>query len=171
MIKFQSLIKKFDRQGEKTGWSYIEISAELAETLNPGIKKSFRVKGLLDQVPISGLSLLPMGGGNFILSINAELRRLLKKKAGQTLAVALTLDHQAYVIDPELLVALEVDPKALQYFKTLPISHQNYFSKWVDAAKTKETKYKRIEACFLAMLKKQNYAEMIRSQKHNTNVR
>ena len=31
--------------GEKTGWSYIEIPAAIAQQLKPNYKKSFRVKG------------------------------------------------------------------------------------------------------------------------------
>lgn len=169
MIKFQSLIKKFEKHGEKTGWSYIEISSAIACQLNPGIRKSFRVKGKLDQCPVQGLSLLPMGDGHFILSINATLRKKTGKKAGQILDVQLQLDTLPYTLDTELLEALEMDPMALDYFQSLTKSHQNYFSKWIEAAKTKETKYKRIEATFQAMLRKQNYAQMIRSLKNERN--
>ena len=33
MIEFNTLILQFDEQGEKTGWSYIEVSAALASEL------------------------------------------------------------------------------------------------------------------------------------------
>ena len=42
MIKFTATIQKFASQGEKTGWTYIVIPAELAQQLSPGNKKSFR---------------------------------------------------------------------------------------------------------------------------------
>ncbi len=45
MLKFTTTIKKFDKQGEKTGWTYIEIPAAIAQQLNPENRKSFRVKG------------------------------------------------------------------------------------------------------------------------------
>jgi hypothetical protein len=45
MIKFTATLLKFDKQGEKTGWTYIEIPADLAQKLKPGNKKIFRVKG------------------------------------------------------------------------------------------------------------------------------
>ena len=44
MIKFTATILKFDKQGEKTGWTYIIIPSEMAQQLYPGNKKSFRVK-------------------------------------------------------------------------------------------------------------------------------
>ena len=57
MIKFITTILKFDKQGEKTGWTYIEIPAILAEQLLPGSKKSFRVKGKLDEHTIQQVRL------------------------------------------------------------------------------------------------------------------
>ena len=45
MIHFNAVIKKFNEQGEKTGWTYIEIPEEIASKIKPGYKKSFRVKG------------------------------------------------------------------------------------------------------------------------------
>ena len=67
MISFTTTIQKFGRQGEKTGWTYIEIPGELSELLNPGVKKSYRVKGKLDKYPIKAVALLPMGDGSFIM--------------------------------------------------------------------------------------------------------
>ena len=75
MIRFKSIIKKFGEQGEKTGWTYIEIPEEVASKIKPGCKKSFRVKGTLDNYPIEKTSLLPMGGGSFIIPINAAIRK------------------------------------------------------------------------------------------------
>ena len=66
MIKFISTIQKFEKQGEKTGWTYIEIPEAIATQLLPNNKKSFRVKGKLDDYEINGIALLPMGSGNFI---------------------------------------------------------------------------------------------------------
>ena len=56
MVKFSTTILKFDKQGEKTGWTYITIPAKIAQQLNPGNKKSFRVKGRLDDFEIENIS-------------------------------------------------------------------------------------------------------------------
>ena len=80
MIKFNATIKKFAQQGEKTGWTYIELPAAVAEKLQPGKKQSFRVKGSLDAFVIKGIALIPMGGGDFILPLNASIRKGVKKK-------------------------------------------------------------------------------------------
>ncbi|MCH5689030.1 DUF1905 domain-containing protein [Niabella sp. W65] len=60
-ITFTATLKKFAENGDKTGWTYIEMPAELAEQLNADTKKAFRVKGTLDQYAISGVTLLPAG--------------------------------------------------------------------------------------------------------------
>jgi hypothetical protein len=87
MIKFSTTILRFDSQGEKTGWTYIEVSAALAQKLYPGNKKSFRVKGKLDQYEFEGAALIPMGEGNFILALNSTMRKGIKKQKGDKLMV------------------------------------------------------------------------------------
>jgi len=83
MISYTTLIEKFGDKGEKTGWTYILIPSEVAKKIKPGIKKSFRVKGLLDKFKIKGFSLLPMGEGDFIMPLNGEIRKGIKKNVGK----------------------------------------------------------------------------------------
>ena len=83
MVSFSTTILKFDKQGEKTGWTYIEIAAVIAEKLNPGVKKGYQVKGKLDNYPFRGFNLLPMGEGKFILALKADVRKKLGKKKGR----------------------------------------------------------------------------------------
>lgn len=59
MVQFTAVIQQFAEQGEKTGWSYVTIPADIAQKLKPGNKKSFRVKGKLDAHPIAQQALLP----------------------------------------------------------------------------------------------------------------
>ena len=44
MIQFTVTIHRFEKQGEKTGWTYIEIPSDIAQKLKPGNKKSFQGK-------------------------------------------------------------------------------------------------------------------------------
>lgn len=165
MIKFTTTILKFDEKGEKTGWSYIVIEADLAQQLKPGNKKSFRVKGKLDSHPIKQVALIPMGEGDFIMPLNAAMRKAIGKRKGAQLNVQLTLDESAFVFSKEMMECLEDEPKALENFKKLSGSEQKYFSKWIDSAKTPETKAKRIVQTLDAMLKGYHYGQMIRSLK------
>ncbi len=164
-VKASIKIEKFDQQGEKTGWTYLPITAELANKLQPGMKKSFRVKGKLDSVPIKARALLPMGEGNFILTLKADLRKLLRKQQGDTVQISLEADTDEFLLDPDLMLCLNDEPLAIQQFNTLTPGHQRYFSKWVTDAKTTQTRTHRIAQCVDAMLKNWDYGQMIRAGK------
>ena len=112
MVQFTTTIKQFDKQGEKTGWTYIEIPSDIAEKLMPGNRKGFYVKGKLDSFPIKGIALLPMGAGNFILTLNADLRRNIRKKKGAMLNVKLQVDREGYKLNEDFIACLNDDPAA-----------------------------------------------------------
>ncbi len=165
MVSFTAIIKKFDEQGEKTGWSYIEIPAETAGELKPDTKVSFMVKGKLDSVPINSVSLLPMGNGNFIMALKADLRKKLRKNKGAMLKVQLERDDAPYAINEDFMQCLNDSPVAASNFGQLTGSHQKYFSKWIESAKTNTTKAKRIAQAVEAMELNLSYPEMIRKNK------
>ena len=156
-------IKKFEKQGEKTGWTYIEIPADIAKKLKPGNKKSFRVKGKLDDLNISGIALIPMGGGAFIMPLNAATRKGIHKRHGAMLKVKLEEDKNPFQFNNEFMECLADEPAAKVFFETLSVSYQRYFSKWIDSAKTEPTKTKRIALAVNALAKKWGYPEMLRA--------
>ncbi|HRG82849.1 MAG TPA: YdeI/OmpD-associated family protein [Chitinophagaceae bacterium] len=161
-IQFTTTILQFGAKGEKTGWTYIEIPPDLVQQLKPGNKKEFKVKGKLDKHPINRLSVLPMGGGAFILPLNANLRKAIAKNKGAMLLVSLQEDKSDFVFNPDFMECLADDPAAKSFFESLTGSHQRYFSKWIDSAKTEPTRVKRIAMAVNALAKKWGYGEMIR---------
>lgn len=165
MVLFTATIHKFDKQGEKTGWTYIEIPADIAQQLVPGNKKSFRVKGKLDNHSIKGVALLPMGGGSFIMPLNSAMRKGIGKRQGAQLQIKLDVDTKPYELNREFMECLADEPKALEFFNTFSRSVQNYYSKWIEGAKTEPTRTKRIALSVTALSRKMHYAEMIRSLK------
>ncbi len=165
MVKFQTTILKFGKKGEKTGWTYIVVKARLAHQIKPGSKVSFRVKGRLDAYAIGGLALLPMGDGDFILPLNGRVRKAIRKKEGGRLTVEMEHDTKNPVLSGDLMKCLKEEPAALTFFKSLPRSHQHYFSKWIEGAKTVTTKTKRIVQTVVAMANKQGFAEMMRANR------
>ncbi len=165
MVQFNATILQFAAQGEKTGWSYINVPSKVAQQLKPGNKKSFRVKGKLDAYAIEGVALVPMGGGDFILAVNAAMRKGTGKRKGAVLKVQLQADDKPYQINREFVECMADEPAARAYFNSLPKGHQHYFSKWIESAKTEPTKTKRIAMAVSALAKKMGYPEMIRSQK------
>lgn len=165
MIQFTATIHKFAKQGEKTGWTYIEISPSQAKKLKPDTKVSFRVKGSLDSFKIKQIALLPMGEGHFIMPLNAAMRKATGKKLGDKLKVSLEADDSEFAFSEDFIACLQDDPVAYDFFQTLSGSHQKYFSKWIDSAKTSFTKTKRIVMAVTALSRKQGYPEMIRANK------
>jgi hypothetical protein len=165
MVQFTTTIQKFDKQGEKTGWTYIRVPAKEAESINPGIKTSYRVKGTLDQYSIEKIAMLPMGDGDFIIPLNATMRKGIRKSKGDKLAVQLELDSEPLALDRDFMDCLHDEPQALRYFQSLAKGHQNYFSKWIQGAKTSPTKAKRIAMAVTALAKGMGFPEMLRAQK------
>ena len=165
MVSFSTTILKFDRQGEKTGWTYIIIPARVANKLNPGVKRSYRVKGKLDEFKIEKTSLIPMGEGDFIIPINAAIRKGLGKRKGATVKVQLEIDHSPILPPGELIECLKDEPEAYKYFNSLPQSHRNYFTKWIGSAKTEPTKIKRIALVIKTMVRKMDFGAMLREER------
>ncbi len=166
MVRFTATILQFGEQGEKTGWSYIEIPAKIAQQLKPGNKKSFRVKGKLDALSVKSMALMPMGGGDFIMALNATIRKGIKKNKGAKLVAELEADNAAIKPPPELLECLADEPMALKRYNEIPGSHRNYFTRWIESAKTTATKSKRIAQAVTALSKGQHYGEMLRALKN-----
>lgn len=162
MIRFTTTLYKFDKKGEKTGWTYLEISAKQANQLKAGCKVSFRVKGTLDSFAFQKTALIPMGDGKFILPFNGPMRKATGKKLGDKISVTMEVDDRKLELSADLMKCLKEDPVAMEFFKSLPKSHQNYFSKWIEGAKTLQTKTKRIVVAMTAFGKHQGYGEMMR---------
>ncbi|MHA4807715.1 YdeI/OmpD-associated family protein [Flavitalea flava] len=167
MIQFTTTILRFAEQGEKTGWSYIRIPAKLANTLKPGNKKSFRVKGKLDEYVFQKVALLPMGEGDFIMPLSGSVRKSIGKNKGATLNVQLEEDKAKIKPPAELMECLADEPAALEFFNKMAKSHQNYFGNWIRTAKTDATRAKRIAQTVNAMAKSQDFGTMIRSLKQD----
>jgi hypothetical protein len=166
MISYNTTLLKFDKKGEKTGWTFIEISAAQAKKLKDS-KVSFRVKGTLDSHKISQVALVPMGEGTFILAVNGTMRKAIGKKAGDKVKVTLEADESKIILSSDMMACLKDEPAALAAFKKLPGSHQKYFSRWIESAKTANTKTKRIVMTVEALAKKLNFGEMLRAERNN----
>lgn len=165
MLQFTTIIERFAQQGEKTGWTYIALNEKQVTQLKPGAKVSFRVKGKIDDHAIEKIALLPMGNGTFILALNAGMRKAIKKGKGDQLNVQLLLDEAPLLHDGDFLECLQDEPAAMETFYSLPKGHQNYFSKWIESAKTAPTKAKRIAMAVNALATGMGFPEMMRERK------
>jgi uncharacterized protein YdeI (YjbR/CyaY-like superfamily) len=107
-----------------------------------------------------------MGEGDFIMALKTELRKALRKNSGAMLTVSLEEDVDYKVDLPdELRECFDFEPEALDFFNSLAKSHREYFIKWINGAKTSETRNKRIVNTVNAMLRRWDYGKMMREMK------
>lgn len=166
MTDFTTIIEQYGEQAEKTGWTYIPIPQHVADAIKPGVKTAYRVRGFLDNVAISGVSMLPVGEGAFIIPLNAALRRKTGKRKGAPMRVRLEEDTTfRFEIPAELQDLLDQDDAAEAYFQSLAPSHRNYFLKWYQDAKTAATRLDRLTRIYDALQRKWDYGLMIRRGK------
>lgn len=160
-IELEAILERYSKNADKTGWTYIFLDAATICQLTDE-KRSFKVCGKLDDYPIQQVTLLPVGNGDFILPFNAGMRKATGKKEGDKILVRLHVDNSEVLLSQDLLDILATDVAALQRFRTLTKGHQQYFSKWVESAKTMPTKTDRLAKCLYAMQNGLDYAQMIR---------
>ncbi|MBY0536292.1 MAG: YdeI/OmpD-associated family protein [Chitinophagaceae bacterium] len=164
MVTYTTNIYKFDKKGEKSGWTYIEVPADIAAQIKPKTKVSFKVKGKIDQYKIKQVSLLPMGNGSFIMPLNGDMRKQIRKKEGAMVTVTLSEDKEDYKLDTELVDCIKDDPAAFEMFSKFTKGTQNYYSKWVQAAKTDATRVKRIAMAVSALSRGLEFGAMLKEK-------
>lgn len=169
MVTFTTTIKKFAAQGEKTGWTYIEIPTVITEQLKPGTKTTFRVKGTLDDYAIQCVALVPMGGGSFIMALNATMRKSIKKRVGDTIQASLQHDPKQPEPPAGFMESLNDEPAALEQYGRLSKSHKGYFTIWLTSVKSDAAQAKRMAQAVTALAKGQDFVQMVRSLKQHRN--
>jgi uncharacterized protein YdeI (YjbR/CyaY-like superfamily) len=87
---------------------------------------------------------MPMGDGRLFLPVKAEIRKAIKKEAGDTVHIILYPDDSAVEVPGELQLCLEDEPQALRFFTKLSDSEKKYYIQWIYGAKKQETKIDRM---------------------------
>ena len=67
----------------------------------------------------------------------------------------------------DFISCLADDAAGTEFFKSLAKSHQDYFTKWIESAKTDQTKAGRIAHSINYLSRKQGFGEMLRDLKRN----
>ncbi|MGX5820010.1 YdeI/OmpD-associated family protein [Chitinophaga lutea] len=166
-VRFTAILKKFAENGDKTGWTYLEVPEAESRRLHPADRKAFKVKGLLDDFAIRQVTLLPVKDAGYMMPVNAAMRKGIGKRQGAKVAVTLEPDADAYQMNEDFMACLADEPRAEAFFSTLAPSHQRYFSKWIDDAKTDETRARRIAQAVNALAAHFEYGPMIRALKED----
>lgn len=141
LINKTCLLEKFPGKG---GWTYARIPEIKADKT-----KQFgmvRVKGTIDDYEINNYNLMPMGNGELFLPVKADIRKKIKKEAGDYVVVKLYLDNAPVELPEEIKICLQNEPNAYETFCSYTDGEQKAFIDWIYAAKQEETKVKRIVA-------------------------
>jgi len=100
------------------------------------------------------------------MALKAEVRKGIHKNAGAMLQVKLEEDKDYKIeIPDDLQECFDFEPDAVDFFYTLPKSHREYFIKWINEARTAETRNKRIVNTVNAMLRKWPFNVMLREMR------
>jgi uncharacterized protein YdeI (YjbR/CyaY-like superfamily) len=95
-----------------------------------------------------------MGNGLLFLPVKAEIRKKIKKQAGDEVRVILYPDSDAIEVPEELLLCLQDEPEALRFFNSLSESEKKFYIQWIYSAKKEETKIDRLAKTINRLLKK-----------------
>ena len=76
--------------------------------------------------------------------------------------LAMEVDERELEISPELIECMQDEPEALNQFRSMPPSHQHYYSKWISSAKTEPTRARRIAMTIQAMVNGWDFGKMLR---------
>ena len=130
------LLKKFPGKG---GWTYASIPEVLQDKTAPfGWVK---VCGSIDNYEFKQFKLMPMGDGTLFFPVRAEIRKKIKKEAGDEVRIILYPDLSAIEIPKELLVCLNDEPRAYERFLTLTEGKQKEIIDWISQAKKEALLY------------------------------
>ena len=134
------LLEKFPGKG---GWTYTAIPEVIQNKKAPF--GWVRVKDYIDGYEFKQYKLMPMGNGKLFLPVKAGIRKKIGKEAGDFVHVKLYSDESALEISTEIIKCFEDEPKkTYQTFLSFTEGEQKAYLDWIYAAKTDETKAKRI---------------------------
>ena len=154
LVDKEYLLEKFPCKG---GWTFTEILEILPDKNAPF--SWVKVKGSIDGFEISKYHLMPSGKGTLILSVKSEIRKKIKKQAGDYVHIILYPDNDPLEVPEEFLLCLQDDAEALQFFNSLNEIEQHKYVKWIYSAKTNQTKEDRMAKTLDKLCKNQKFSE------------
>lgn len=122
-------------------WTFAEI------TEIPMPKTSFgmlKVKGKIDDYEFSNTHLMPMGNGHVGLAFKSQIRKKIKKEAGDMVHITLYEDKAPLIIPEDLLLCMQDEEGVLEKFERYTDGQRKAFVDWINSAKTASTQAERI---------------------------
>ena len=121
----------------------VEVPPEVLAALGPSKRPKVRVT-IGNHTYRSSVATM---GGVHLLGVSAEVRAATGATAGDELDIELELDEAPRVVDvpDDLARAISAEPAAREFFDSLSYSNQRRLVLAVEAAKTVETRQRRID--------------------------
>lgn len=127
--------------GDKCAWTFAEIT-EMPMPKTPfGMLK---VRGKIDDYEFSNMHLMPIGNGHVGLAVKAEIRKKIKKQAGDIVHITIYEDKMQLIIPEELLLCMEYEEGVVEKFEKYTDGQKKAFVDWINSAKTEQTQVDRI---------------------------
>ncbi len=134
------LLEKFPGKG---GWTYAAIPEILQNKNNPF--GWVVVRGSIDDYPLDHYKLMPMGNGKLFLPVKSEIRKKIKKQAGDTVHVILYSEDRTYEAPQEIVACLKDESQELYHqFISLSASRQKQYIDWIYQTKDQDVQANRI---------------------------
>ncbi len=85
--------------------------------------------------------------GGHVIGVNADMRKALGKNTSDTIHVVMDRDAEERTVEipADMLIALDSNPTARDYFSKLPYSHRKAYVNHITEAKKPETRARRVE--------------------------
>jgi hypothetical protein len=139
IINKKILLERFPGKG---GWTFGRLPEIPVQKNNPfGWKK---VKGQIDNYKINNYHLMPMGNGNLFLPVKAQIRKKIKKEAGDWVHVILYSDNGPYTTPEDFLLCLRDDSTALNNYNALIDFEKKKLIDWIFSLKSKRLQEERM---------------------------
>ena len=157
LVNKKYLLEKFPSAEGMGSWTYTEIPEILPDKKAPF--SWVKVRGSIDGYEIKKYHLMPSGKGTLMLSVKAEIRKKIKKQAGDFVHVILYLDNEPVEVPEEFMLCLQDDSEALLFFNSLTESEKHNYIKWIYSAKTEQTKVERIAKTLVRLSKNLRFGD------------
>lgn len=133
---------KLEKPDVKGGWTFVTMPVMPHLPKKKG-STTVKVCGFIDDYELKDFNVWAMKRGTF-LAVKTEIRKAIKKEAGDTVKLVLYLNEPQMVIPEDFLVCLREEPKLLACFEEMKNEEQQKTIDWIFAAKTEDEKISRI---------------------------
>ncbi|HEY0054252.1 MAG TPA: YdeI/OmpD-associated family protein [Pedobacter sp.] len=139
LIHQQLLLERFPGKG---GWTYAKLP-----DIPEGKLTTFgfhKVRGIIDGYEVNPISIMPMGKGVSFIAVKAEIRKVIKKNAGDWVEVVLYSLQNSLPLPEDFQLCLEDEPDALKHFQKLSDEIKKQYLDWIYSVKSEEVIIERM---------------------------